>query len=226
MEQREEIIKSIVAIEWEMFTTVNEGESRASCQDDHPAFEGMRTAQFTAWPLVASQSYLDDLATALRDDRNLVEEKYIHMMKTTEPTHYAALLSRIINPSEAVQSLAQEVSDKLLEQTRILYEDFPYVSGHGRPLYSALDYSSISVETYQLGELLTYSESTLKALKEHIVALESDGVSLARQILENTVGFYGYKTLESAEKATKDRIDKMGIQISYGCCSQEDDVNE
>ena len=222
MDKKQNFIDKIVSIEWEMFTAVNEGEERASCQEDRVTFEGMRRAQFNEWSLPAAESYLDDLETAQRSGRNLVEEKYIHMMKTTEPSKYTALLERVVMPSDAAGALAKEVSDLLLEQTRLLFEDYPYVSGQGRPLYSTFDYAGISVETYQLGELLTYSSNTLAALKEHINELEKNGSSLARNILEKTVKFYGHDSLDTAEAATKERIDKMGIQVTFGCCAGGD----
>ena len=222
MDEKQRIIENIVSLEWEMFTAVNEGEARANCQEDRITFDGMRTAQFSAWPAEAITSYQDDLLNARQCGRNLVEEKYIHMMETTEPARYAALLTRVAVPSDAVRSRAHEVADILLEQTRILFENYPYISGNGRPLYSALDFCSISVETYQFSELLTYSEKTLLALGEHVAALEKSGVSLARVILENTVRFYGYESLDTAEKAAKVRADKLGIQVSFGCCSCEE----
>jgi len=222
MDEKEKLIANIIEIEWEMFVSVNEGEERASCQEDRVTFEGMRAAQYNAWAHKAVASYLRDLENARLNGRNLVEEKYIHMMRTTEPAQYNALLARITVPTEKAQALAQEISDKLLEQTRVLFEDYPYVSGHSRPLYSTLDYGYTSVETYQHGELLTYSEETLTDLLEHILKLEKDGVSLARVILENTIKFYGYESLDTAEAMTKERIDKQGISVSFGCCPGEE----
>ena len=222
MDDMRETIGKIVSIEWEMFIAVNEGEERASCQEDRDTFTGMREAQYKAWTPVAVGAYLADLEDARKNGRNLVEEKYIHMMKTTEPARYESLLSRVTPPSDASRALAKDISDKLLDQTRVLFEDYPYVSGRGRPLYSELDYGNISVETYQLSELLTYSERTLEALKEHVLALEKDGKSLARIILENTVRFYGYDSLETAETATRERADELEIEVSFGCSDCED----
>ncbi|MCL2124981.1 MAG: DUF4125 family protein [Oscillospiraceae bacterium] len=222
MDTNQAITEKIIATEWEMFIAVNEGEERASCQEDAETFGGMRRAQYDAWSDETRQAYLDDLEAAKQAGRNLVEEKYIHMMQTTEPSKYEALLPRVKLPTEAALSLAKDVSDMLLEQTRLLFEDYPYVSGHGRPLYSELDYGYTSVETYQLCELYTYSEATLAALKKHIRALADAGGSLARMILENTVRYYGYESLDTAEAATKARVDKLGIQVSFGCCADEE----
>ena len=215
-------IEKIVSLEWAMFVAVNEGSDPASCQEDRVTFDAMRKAQFEAWSPQAQSSYLEDLEEAQKTNRNLVEEKYIHMMKTTEPSRYDALLVRVKMPTEKASTMAREISDRLLEQTRILFEEYPYVSGHGRPLYSTFDYGDTSIETYQLSELLTYSENTLTALGEHISALEENKVPLARKILENTVRYYGYDSLESAETATKARADEIGFEISFGCACEDE----
>ena len=194
------LIDSIISLEWDMFAAVNEGGERASCQEDPATFYAMRSAQFKAWPLDALESYFGDLEAARSCGRNLVEEKYIHMMRTADPSGYEELLHRVTMPSAEAAGIARDISDALLGQTRGLYEAYPYTTGHGRPLYAVQDFSATSVETYQLGELLTYSVKTLEALKRHISALEGSGRSLAREILENTVRFYGYGSLEAAEE--------------------------
>ncbi len=216
METKNELIKKIILFEWDMFQAVNEGGPRASCQNDSDTFEGMRRGQFEAWSEQALASYFDDLAGAVLDGRNLVTEKYIHMMKHSEPVQYEKLLASIQAPTEDVKKLAQDISDRLLEQTVELFEEYPYVSGSGRPLHSESDLSGVtSIETYQLGELYTYSKKTLEALKEHLSALDADGQSLAKNILRNSVSHYGYKSLDEAEAATKKRIEEAGIKVTF-----------
>lgn len=222
MDRFDDIVDKIISLEWDMFQAVNEGGPRADCQDDRRTFEGMRRGQFESWSQNACACYLDDLLNAILDGRNLVTEKYIHMMKYSTPIQYDALKKMILMPDEKVINLAHEISDKLLEQTAALFEKYPYVSGAGRPLRSISDFSGVtSIETYQLGELLTYSFETLTALNAHLLELEKNGKSLARMILENSVRHYGYKTLEDAEAETKARIDKEGIKISFGCDSDD-----
>lgn len=218
MDRIDDLVNRIISFEWDMFQAVNEGGPRASCQDDRKTFEGMRRGQFSAWSYDACASYFDDLANAVLEGRNLVTEKYIHMMRYSSPSHYEELIKLIPTPTEEAKKLAYTISDKLLEQTIQLFENYPYVSGSGRPLRSVSDFSGVtSIETYQLGELLTYSPKTLTELNEHLLELEKSGRSLAREILEKTVGYYGYKSLEEAETATKKRIDDQGIEISFGC---------
>ena len=217
MQNKNESIDKIIAIEWIMFTAVNEGYETADCQEDLVTFRGMRKAQFSAWSQESVNSYLLDLENAQSIGRNLVEEKYIHMMKTTEPIKYEALLERVAYPSETERSLANEISSILLDQTKSLFDNFPFVAGQGRPLFSEQDYGGISIETYQLGELMTYSEKTLTSLRDHIHKLNENGVSLARAILENTVHFYGYESLDVAEEAVMKHSGNQGIELSYGC---------
>jgi hypothetical protein len=213
-------VDKIVALEWKMFQAVNEGGPRAECQDDRVTFDGMRRGQFDVWSQDAALSYLDDLTAAGNSGRNLITEKYIHMMRTTEPSRYEQLLARITPPSPVAEALAREISAKLLAQTEALFDDYPYVAGSGRPLNSTQDFGGVaSIETYQLGELLTYSEKTLEALRRHILTLEDAGVSFARSVLENSASFYGYSSLEEAEAATKEHIDGIGFEFSYGCPS-------
>jgi hypothetical protein len=214
-----EVIDQIVFLEWSMFQSVNEDSGvRAECQDDYDTFDGMRRGQFEAWSQAAAESYLKDLMVAAQAERNLIAEKYIHMMKPTAPARYAALSAAIAKPAPRAQAAANEISEKLLAQTAALFEKYPHVSGSGRPLRSSSDFSGVvSIETYQLGELLTYSERTLLALREHLLALEKDGRSLAEEILLNSVKFYGYKTLAEAEASAKAHAEEEVIEVSFGC---------
>ncbi len=71
----------------------------------------------------------------------------------------------------------------------------------GRPLYASEDGDGFtSVETYQKGELYTYSAATLEKLLACIRAKEAAGVNFAREILERTVARYGFSSLEDAER--------------------------
>lgn len=217
------VIDRIVNYEWDMFQLVNAGGPRASCQEDRPTFEGMRRGQFEAWSQEAVDSYLEDLEAANKTGRNLIAEKYIHMMKSTSPRQYDQLVERVTLPTDGAMALVNEISDKMLEQTEVLHKDYPYVSGSGRPLYSTMDWQgTTSIETYQKSELMTYSQKTLELLKKHLFALDAEGRSLSRDILENSTKVYGYDTLDAAEAGMKEYIDKYGIQISFGCSSCQD----
>lgn len=176
MSVMDDMISKIVLFEWDMFQAVNEGGPRADCQDDRITFEGMRRAQFMAWSEETRASYLDDLVNAVLDGRNLVKEKYIHMMKYAAPAQYGQLIQLIPAPDKAHIRMAQEISDILLAQTIVLHKMYPYVAGSGRPLRSVQDFSGVtSIETYQFGELLTYSEKRFGSLKNTCWLLTAKG---------------------------------------------------
>ena len=63
----------------------------------------------------------------------------------------------------------------------------------------------------------TYSVETLTCLWEHLCALEKEGKSLAEIILANSVKFYGYNSLEDAEKASREYAESQPVEFSFGC---------
>lgn len=193
--------EQIVAIEWTMFQTTRNKGGRASCQDDYVTFYNMRIAQFGAWSDEAAESYLEDLKAARAAGRNLIAEKYLNMMKSTYPAEYEAQKHLLPPASQEKIALANEICDEMIAQTIPLREAFPQVGKSSRPLFSEADKDGFtSVQTYQLGELLTYSEKTLRLLKKHLFALKAEGRSLAEEVTSRSVCSYGFSSLQEAER--------------------------
>ncbi|MDE7245576.1 MAG: DUF4125 family protein, partial [Oscillospiraceae bacterium] len=95
--------------------------------------------------------------------------------------------------------LAQTVNRRLIAEARVLWEQYPFLNRTGRPLEASSDTAAdTSVETYQLGELLTYSQQTLKALLHHIEMLEAQGESLAMKIQLISLQAMGFQSFEDA----------------------------
>ncbi|MCR5388889.1 MAG: DUF4125 family protein [Lachnospiraceae bacterium] len=193
---KEQVIKEIVAMEWEMFQLTQNNGGRASCQDNYPVFCNMRHAQFDAWSEDACIDYYTDLVESINDGRNLIAEKYFHMMEFTYPEEYEAQKHKVRMPSPEAKAIAQEITDEMIAQTEEIYKKYPNVARGGRPLRSTEDkFGYTSVETYQRCELYTYSLQTLKDLRAHLYALKDEGKSLALMISENSVKSYGYKSI-------------------------------
>ncbi|MCL2557368.1 MAG: DUF4125 family protein [Treponema sp.] len=197
------LIDKVIDKEWIMFQRVNEESgSRASCQEDRHTFNGMRRAQFEAWSQEALESYFNDLTLAALAGRNLLKEKYIHMMKATAPADYELLLPQVAMPTAETAALASRLSNKIVEQAKEVHGKYAQVAKFGRPIDASQDNNGeTSIETYQMGEMLTYSKKTLVALSLHIEALEKVGVLFAQALLENTVKFYNYNSLAEADAA-------------------------
>lgn len=210
-------IKEMISLEWEMFHNVN-GENRVGCQDEKNTFELMRNAQFSAWNDACCQSYLEDLKAATSAGRNLCREKYIHMMKTTDPAGYDVFKKDLPEISKDKQELTDKIWEHMLAQTEKIRDKYPLLALGGRPLHTSEENGWSSVESYQKSELLTYSEKTLKLILDHIIDLEAKGIDLAYKIQENSVLCLGYKTMEQAEMAMAGQfMQEMGIELSEGC---------
>lgn len=215
----EELIRRIIDDEWELFHTVN-GDYAVSCQNDRPTFEIMRRAQYEAWSQEALELYAADLAAATAEGRNIVREKYIHMMRTTAPLDYVRFASELPPVSEEKLALTSEIWAHHAAQNERMKKEFPFIALEGRPLYAKDEYDGwASIETYQTSELLTYSEATLRALLAHIETLEAAGQDFAYIVREKTVTGLGYPDMETAEKAMmKQVMEELELQIGGGCC--------
>lgn len=196
-------IDTIIKTEWQMFVEVNASTGiLVACQLDPQTFEIMRAAQFAAWSEAAAQSYLRDLEAARSMGRNLVKEKYVFMMLIDNPSQRDRLRPYLTMPSEMTEKLALIILTQMLEQTAVLHKRFPGFASKGRPLNN--DYASpgnVSIRTYQLGELLTFSQETLETLLGHIQTLTDTGYSFVEQILEEEVQRMGFNSLVEAEAA-------------------------
>lgn len=199
MDKRKQI-EDILVVEWEMFHNVN-GENRADCQENKIGFENLRTAQYSVWSEEALASYYEDLLRCAAEGRNIVREKYIRMMKTTAPEAYRKSEWELPPLTPEKEQLVEEIWQIALPQTQKIRAEFPRVATGGRPLTIADEQGSPSVENYQKGELLTYSEKTLGLLLDHIRKMEAEGKDFFRIVQENSVRCLGFSSMEAAEAA-------------------------
>ncbi len=205
------LMNQILALEWSMFQSVN-GAERVDCQENEEVFTAMRTAQFSAWSFDALESYLEDLRTAQKSSRNLIREKYIRMMASTDPDTYTRLSQALPPLNLEVEELADTIWSIMLRQTEAFRRAYPYLAAMGRPLHAAEESDGwASVETYERGELMTCSRRTLRSLLSHIQDLDAQGVSFVETIQKNSVLSLGYASLEDAEQAAVEQyIRQMG----------------
>ena len=112
---REGIEELIIQNEWEMFQKVKGLEGRAPCQDQYRTFVIMRLSQFKSWPMEVVSSYLNDLETAKSAERNLIMEKYAHMMELTHPDYYASIQHLLPPVSEKAKELAEEITARYMK---------------------------------------------------------------------------------------------------------------
>lgn len=193
-------IEKIVAEEWAFFDKVENEGGRASCQNNYGEFEIMRKSQYMTWPKPLLESYLDDVETAKSVGENLITYKYGYMMESTAPEKFAELKDKLPPVEPERRALIDQIVQIQVGWMEEFAEAYPRLSGLARKIHTAQDTEwDTSAETYLRGELLTYSDRTLKLYGQFVAKLAREGKNLTAMTMENTAHLYGYASLEDAE---------------------------
>jgi len=194
------LIKRIVDMEWDMFSTVQNTGGKAACQSDPSTFRIMRESQCNSWDEELLTSYLADLEAAREAGRNLMTEKYARMMESTFPDEYAKLAHRLPAVNADVLAQIEEIVAAHLQWKEALDARCPHLSDRGRPLRSKDDYPGVpSLETYMRGELRTYSPQTIALYHAATLKRMAEGRNEAEENLLHQVRQYGFADLDQAE---------------------------
>ena len=190
------LVENIIAMEWEAFDKVENEGGRADCQDDYDTFYIMRKSQYLTWNVPLLQSFLQDLKRAKDSGWNLISEKYARMMESTCKEEYDRLVDKLPFVSEEKKKVVEQIVAIQVGFMEAFAKEFPVVAGNARVIHTSEDtFFRTSYETYLRGELLTYSDDTLKLYGQFIVSLARENKNLAKMIMENTAHMYGYKDL-------------------------------
>lgn len=195
------LINEIIEAEWNMFDKVQNMGGRASCQDDEWTFYVMRFSQFTAFDIEILNSYKQDIFEAVKNDRNLVMEKYAYMMEFTEPEYFDRnLKSRLPKISLQKFNMVDRIANILIRCEQVFNLKYPALGGRGRAVLGN-DGRDVSFHVYTIGELKTYSERTLNLYYQYLqkINAEVESENPSFKIHRATVEFYGYKSLDDAE---------------------------
>lgn len=204
---KEELVETIVKLEWDAFDKVDNLGGRADCQDDWNTFSIMRKSQYLAWPEDLVTSFIMDFKEANEKGWNLITEKYGRMMESTSPAEYDAIKEQLPECSEKKRAIVDQIVQIQVEWMEEFAKEYPYMAGNARSIHASEDTPyNTSYETYLRGELLTYSNRTLGMYGHWIVTLNQVEKNLAKMIMTNTALLYGYDSLEAAETA----LEKQG----------------
>ena len=185
---KEQLIEKIVELEWQQFQKVQNEGGRASCQDNRPTFNIMRTSQFLVWKMEILESYYQDLQDAESKGWNLLTEKYARMMESTAPVQYEQLKERLPKRSERRLEQQERMLKKVVSWEEAFAKQYPGIAGTGRVLHTYEDTPySTSMETYARGELSTYSDRTVELLEKLYDELERRGDNLSTLVTEQMV---------------------------------------
>lgn len=202
LSKKEELVFEITQMEWDMFQHVQNTGGRASCQDNPNTFFKMRMSQWLVYSEEVLESYKADCTAAMESGNNLLWQKYARMMETTFPEEYEEVKKYLPEISPESREKTEEIVKINLEWDAYMAEHYPNIRKRGRVLTTAEDneLAGSSMESYLRGELMTYSEKTLELIYQETKAAYEKGDNLLKDIIANETRFFGYETLEDAEK--------------------------
>ena len=192
---------SIAKAEFEAFDKVQNEGGRANCQNNWPTFKVMRMSQYMTWTEDMLLQYLYEFKTNYAKGRNMIEEKYARMMESTAPLEYARFADRLPPVSEEKKAIIEQIVTLQVKWMEAFAAEYPKLAGNARIIHTTDDLPyDTSYETYLRGELSTYSDRMLELYGRYIVEHARAGMNVAREIMENTIHFYGYKDLNEANE--------------------------
>ena len=205
--ETEQLIFDIAKTEWELFQNVQNTGGRASCQNDPDTFFKMRMSQWMVYSEETLKSYQRDLENSIKEGRNLIFEKYGFMMETTYPEEFEGIKEHLPKVSPEMEKMIDGMADIHVKWDKEVYEKYPHIRENGRVFRSSEDsvQNGSSSESYLKGEYKTYSRETVELIYKQVKQAVDAGENLLEKIIENEVRFYGYQSLEDAEKKQSEK---------------------
>lgn len=198
--EKEKIINKILEKEWKYFSNLNNIGGRADCQDNREDFIIMRKSQWETFNEETLLSYLEDL----NSKNNPLFQKYAQMMKYNSPEEYKKIKDILEKASDEKTDLVNKIMFIYMEWEKEFFERYPIFSSMGRPLYSSEDDNiETSIETYLRGELLSYSEKTLKLYLNYVIDNKEKNINLAIKNMDNLARMQGFNDSNDVEEYYK-----------------------
>ena len=198
--EKDKISEKIVEKEWKYFSNLNNIGGRADCQDNREDFIIMRKSQWETFNEETLLSYLEDL----NSKNNPLFQKYAQMMKYNSPEEYEKIKDILEKASDEKTDLVNKIMFIYMEWEKEFFERYPIFSSMGRPLYSSEDDNiETSIETYLRGELLSYSEKTLKLYLNYVIDNKEKNINLAIKNMDNLARMQGFNDSDEVEEYYK-----------------------
>ncbi len=153
----DKLINSIIAEEWEMLGQVQQLQGVQTA--DERTFYVKRYGWLSGFAEDTLQSYLSDLRVSKNFSINMIALKYAYMMQKTDYAYFDDNLRKNVPAiSDAKKDMAETIAAKLSASKGA--GEFATAEGIKMPSY----------EAYILGELETYTETTLKLVRRDVEA--------------------------------------------------------
>ena len=153
----DKLINSIIAEDREMLGQVQQVQGAQTA--DERTFYKKRYGWLSGFAEDTLQSYLSDLRVSKNFSINMIALKYAYMMQKTDYAYFDDHLRKNV---PAVSDAKKEMAEKIVAKLSAGRDtaEFGTAEGIKMPSY----------EAYVLGELETYTESTLKLVKRDVEA--------------------------------------------------------
>ena len=174
----EDLLKSILDIEWNMFSSVN-SESETNCRTKEKTFRLMREMSYSVFDNSFLKSILDNLEEAVIAGRNLMTEKYARMQNKIP----------VLNNSPHILKIV-EAETVWMHDLTIRY---PYVFKDRKDDF----------EKYIQSELETYSDTSLGLYSKLIDSAKESGINIVEERYNFLFKQMGYQSL--ADKESEER---------------------
>ena len=195
------LAEEVARVEFRAFDAVQNVGGRAECQNNWPTFRIMRMSQYLTWTKEMLVQYITDFEGVIAEGRNMITEKYGYMMETTAPEEFKRIRDKLPPVPENKKALVKELTRIETGWMEEFAARYPRLSKNARLIHTSDDWGwDTSSETYQRGELYSYSDKMLLMYGRFVAALVREGINLTIKIMENTVKMYGYGSLEEAEE--------------------------
>ena len=158
-------------------------------------------SQYLTWTKEMLIQYITDFEGVISEGRNMITEKYGYMMETTAPEEFKRIKDKLPPVPERKRNLVKELTKIETAWMEEFAGKYPRLSKNARVIHTTEDAGfETSSETYQRGELYSYSDKMLVMYGRFITELCKNNINLTLKIMENTVKMYGYKDLDDAEE--------------------------
>jgi len=199
--ENKDLVEAIIKLEWEAFDKVNNQGGRAYCQDDYNTFSIMRRSQYMLWPRTMLKSFISDFVEANKLGWNIITEKYGRMEESTAPEEYEKIKDNLPEVTDEKRALVDAIVEIQVSMMEEFAKEYPKAAGEARSIHTSEDnFNNTSYETYLRGELLTYSDDTLKMYGQFVVEKAQNGENIARLTMENSAKMYGYESIDKLEE--------------------------
>ena len=148
------------------------------------------------------ESYRADCVRAIENGDNLLWQKYARMMETTYPEEYENVKQYLPEISDESREKVEEIVKIHMEWDACMAEHYPNIRERGRVATTGEDdpAAGSSTESYLRCELMSYSERTRDLIYQETKEAYAQGENTLKEIIANETRFYGYESLDEAER--------------------------